>query len=283
MNNQISYINGEFISIENAAIPINDLGIQRGYGVFDFLRVISNNPLFLDDHLDRFYHSAKVMRLNILHERTELKSIIQQLIDTNELKDSGIRLILTGGPSDDGYVITEPRLSIIQQSLKPPPDKLPDTGISLVSNEYQRQLPHVKTTDYLMAIWLQPWMKEKKANDILYHCNGYISECPRSNFFIITKQNVLVTPKEKILHGITRKKVIEIAMKEGIKVAERDIHLNEIHDAKEAFISSSTKRIVPVSVIDDQKIEQLYNSGIMQKIWEQLLKLEMTYQLNNAK
>ena len=274
MHSNISYINGEFISIENASIPINDLGIQRGYGVFDFLRVAGNKPFFIDDHLDRFFYSAEVMRLKIKQERTELKSIIQELINTNKLNHSGIRLILTGGESVDGYIISDPRLSIIQQSLKPPPDKLPDTGIKLVSNEYQRQLPHVKTTDYLMAIWLQPWMKEKNADDILYHQNGYISECPRSNFFIINKENILVTPKEKILHGITRKKVIEIVKKLGIEIQERDIHLNEIENAKEAFITSSTKRILPVAKIDEFEMCELYYSGIIQTVWQNLIKLE---------
>jgi branched-chain amino acid aminotransferase len=278
MHSNISYINGEFISIENASIPINDLGIQRGYGVFDFLRVAGHKPLFIDDHLDRFFYSAEVMRLKIKQEKTELKSIIQELINTNNLNHSGIRLILTGGESVDGYIISEPRLSIIQQSLKPPPYKLPDTGIMLVSNEYQRQLPHVKTTDYLMAIWLQPWMKEKNADDILYHHNGYISECPRSNFFMITKKNILVTPKEKILNGITRKKVIDLAKKIGIETEERDIHLNEITEIKESFITSSTKRMLPVSKIDDYKLDALYTSGIMQTIWQQLVELEMNNQ-----
>lgn len=278
MNNNISYINEKFVTIEQAIIPINDLGIQRGYGVFDFLRVAGDKPLFIDDHLDRFYYSAKVMRLKIKQERTELKSIIQELINTNKLNHSGIRLILTGGESVDGYIISEPRLSIIQQSLKPPPEKLPETGIMLVSNEYQRQLPHVKTTDYLMAIWLQPWMKEKNADDILYHHNGYISECPRSNFFMITKKNILVTPKEKILNGITRKKVIDLAKKIGIETEERDIHLNEITEIKEAFITSSTKRMLPVSKIDDYKLDELYTSRIMQTIWQQLVELEMNNQ-----
>ena len=278
MNNNISYINGKFDTIEQATIPINDLGIQRGYGVFDFLRVAGDKPLFIDDHLNRFYYSAEVMRLKIQQEKAELKSIIQQLINTNALKDSGIRLILTGGASDDGYKITEPRLSIIQQSLKPPPEKLPDTGIQLASNEYQRQLPHVKTTDYLMAIWLQPWMKENNADDILYHNNGFVTECPRSNFFVINKQHELVTPKQNILQGVTRKKIIDIALKAGIEVAERDIHLNEIADAKEAFITSSTKRMLPVAKIDDIQMDGLYSSGIMQTIWNKLLEAEFQNQ-----
>ena len=278
MNNHISYINGNYVEIEQASIPINDLGIQRGYGVFDFLRVAGDKPLFIDDHLDRFYVSAEVMRLNIEQERAELKSIIQQLINTNDLNHSGIRLILTGGASDDGYKINEPRLSIIQQRLKPPPDKLPETGIRLVSNEYQRQLPHIKTTDYLMAIWLQPWMKENNADDILYHTNELITECPRSNFFIINKQHVLITPKEKILHGITRKKIIAIAKKLGIEVQEKDIQLSEISEIKEAFITSSTKRMLPVSKIDDYILDELYTSGIMQSIWQHLMELEMNNQ-----
>jgi D-alanine transaminase/branched-chain amino acid aminotransferase len=278
MGGIISYINGAFISSEQAALPINDLGIQRGYGVFDFLRVAGDKPLFIDDHLDRFCFSAEVMRLKIQQDRAELKSIIQQLINTNDLNHSGIRLILTGGASDDGYIITEPRLSITQHSLKPPPEKLPETGIRMASNEYQRQLPHVKTTDYIMAVWLQPWMKENNADDILYHNNGLITECPRSNFFMITKENILVTPKEKILHGITRKKIITVAKKLGIEIQERDIQLNEITEIKEAFITSSTKRMLPISKIDDYKLDDLYTSGIMQIIWQQLVELEINNQ-----
>jgi D-alanine transaminase/branched-chain amino acid aminotransferase len=125
-----------------------------------------------------------------------------------------------------------------------------------------------------MAIWLQPWMKEKNADDILYHYNGLITECPRSNFFMITKENILVTPKEKILNGITRKKIIALAKKLEIKIEERDIHLNEIKEIKEAFITSSTKRMLPVSKIDDYILSDLYRSEIMQTIWQELINQE---------
>jgi branched-subunit amino acid aminotransferase/4-amino-4-deoxychorismate lyase len=105
-----------------------------------------------------------------------------------------------------------------------------------------------------------------------------ITECPRSNFFIINKQNILVTPKEKILHGITREKIIAIAKKLGIEIQERDIHLNEITEIKEAFITSSTKRMLPVSKIDDYKLDELHTSGIMQTIWQHLVELELNNQ-----
>ena len=95
---------------------------------------------------------------------------------------------------------------------------------------------------------------------------------------MITKKNILVTPKEKILNGITRKKVIDLAKKIGIETEERDIHLNEITEIKEAFITSSTKRMLPVSKIDDYKLDELYTSRIMQTIWQQLVELEMNNQ-----
>ena len=275
MNSLVCFQEGSFLPIDVSGLNLNDLGIQRGYGIFDFLRTTGNKAFFIDDHLDRFFYSSEKMRLPIDYKRDEIKSIVYALMDKNQLPFSGIRIVLTGGASSDGYTITLPRLAVIQQIMDRLPDEISSKGLHLITRAFQRQLSDVKTTDYLMAIWLQPWMKEKKANDILYHCNGYISECPRSNFFIITKQNVLVTPKEKILHGITRKKVIEIAMKEGIEVAERDIHLNEIHDAKEAFITSSTKRVTSVRQIDDYVLPAITEQSIAFKLFSLLKEKEL--------
>ena len=158
------------------------------------LRVSGNVPLFIDDHLDRFFHSAQEMRLICKESREEIKDMVYQLIRENNQPVSGVRLILTGGESPDGYKIIEPGLVIIQQAITPPPDEMTFPGIQLLSYPFQRQLPHVKTTDYLMAIWLQPWLKERGGDDILYHQDGIVTECPRSNFFIVTQEGKLVTP-----------------------------------------------------------------------------------------
>ena len=108
-----------------------------------------------------------------------------------------------------------------------------------------------------MAIWLQPMVKEQQAQDVLYHNNGWMRECPRANFFIVTKDDALVTPGENILKGITRMQILKLAKENNIQVEEREISLEELYNAREVFITSSTKNILPVNKIDGN----LINSG----------------------
>jgi D-alanine transaminase/branched-chain amino acid aminotransferase len=112
-----AFVRGEIISQEKAFLHISDLSIQRGYGVFDFFKVSGEHPYFLNDYLDRFYHSATVMRLEVPYVRRDLKVIIHQLIKQNELRESGVKMILTGGYSRDGYQVGESNLIITQQPL----------------------------------------------------------------------------------------------------------------------------------------------------------------------
>jgi D-alanine transaminase/branched-chain amino acid aminotransferase len=276
MKHPVCYSNGEFLPMEDAAIPVNDLGVQRGYGIFDFLRVSRNTPLFLEDHLDRFFHSAGEMRLTVRESRQEIRDIILQIIQKNNLLTSGIRLILTGGDSPDGYQIIKPGLVIIQQAINAPADEMAVPGIHLFSYPFQRQLSHVKTTDYLMAIWLQPWLKNRGGDDILYHQEGTVSECPRSNFFMVTRKDRLVTPGRNMLKGITRKQVIALAIKAGIEVEERDVSLDDVKNAREAFITSSTKRIVPVSQLDNITFPSLQQDSVTGLLWKKFHELELT-------
>ncbi|MFZ9588794.1 MAG: aminotransferase class IV [Chitinophagaceae bacterium] len=274
MNSLVCFQEGSFLPIDVSGLNLNDLGIQRGYGIFDFLRTTGNKAFFIDDHLDRFFYSSEKMRLPIDYKRDEIKSIVYELMDKNQLPFSGIRIVLTGGASSDGYTITLPRLAVIQQIMDRLPDEISSKGLHLITRAFQRQLSDVKTTDYLMAIWLQPWMKELNGDDLLYYNESSVTECPRSNIFMVTKDNILVTPKEGMLKGITRKNIIKIAETLGLSSEERDISLEELHQAKEVFISSSTKRLVPVAMIDNKYQFDVSTNIITRKIWDAFLALE---------
>ena len=104
-----------------------------------------------------------------------------------------------------------------------------------------------------MGIYLQPWLKTREADDVLYVDRGIISECPRSNIFIFNNAGQLCTPANGILKGITRKQVIELAG-QHYPVVEKDISLEEIYGASEVFITSTTKQILPVRTIDKKQI-----------------------------
>lgn len=268
------FANNQIQIIEKAGVPVTDLLVQRGYGIFDFLRVAGDKPLFIEDHLDRFFHSAEKMRLTIPQTREDIKNIVKELIQKNQMSYSGIRMIIAGGDAPDGYTIEHPHLIVIQAPLAEPTLHLPPTGIKLATYSYQRQIPDVKTTDYLMAVWLQPWMKQQGADDILYYYNEILSECPRSNFFLVTKDNILVTANQNMLNGITRKNIIKVCEANSIPFEIRDIYIKEIKEAKEAFITSSTKRIIPVRQIDEVIYNSDYASSVAKKIYELLVQLE---------
>ena len=263
------YINDAFVLEEAANLPITDLSVQRGYGIFDYLKTVNNKPVFMEDHLNRCYFSAEQMHLQPPLKKEKIKNVITELIERNNLGNSGIRLTLTGGNAPDGYTVTTPSLIISQQILQLPGEELFNKGIKLICREYQRQLAQVKTIDYLMAIWMQPLIKEKEFDDVLYYNEESITECPRANFFMITKDNQLVTPPSNILKGITRKKILEFAPKAGIKVTERAIKLVELKEAKAAFICSTTKAILPVTQID----EIIFDAKNNERMFRQLLDL----------
>ena len=250
MSNLKAIINGNIINKEEAVLHINDLSIERGYGIFDYFKTVNNVPVFWEDSLDRFFQSAQAMRLTVDSTREALKESILQLMQLNNIPDAGIKLLLTGGYSADGYSMGKPNLIITQQVQKRN-EAAEQNGLRLITHEHQRQLPAVKTIDYLMGILIQPLVKEKNADDVLYHQNGCISECPRSNIFIVTKDDQLITPHKNVLHGVTRKQILTIAQKQFTTI-EADISLDDLYQAKEIFISSTSKNITTIVSVDDK-------------------------------
>jgi branched-chain amino acid aminotransferase len=261
-----AFVNDRFLTEELALIHFRDLSIMRGYGIFDFFRLVGNTPLFLDDHLNRFYESAEQMRLPIREVKQELKDIISKLVNSNNLPDSGVRLTLTGGYSEDGYSISEPNLIISQHTFKPPDKEQRSTGIKLMTFPHQRQLPQVKTIDYLMPIWLQPLIRQGDADDVLYYDKEIVTECPRNNFFIVTEDNQVLTPAMNMLKGITRMKLLHYAAP-YFEVKETNISIEDIRNAKEAFVTSTTKGILPVSQVDDKQFTSGSVTVKLQEIW----------------
>jgi len=259
------FLNHAFIAETQASLLVTDLSIQRGYGIFDFFKTINGKPVFLDDHIARFYNSAKKMHLQISQTPAELKDIIAELMQRNNLPDSGIKMTLTGGYSDDTYTLPAAQNLVITQTALTMPKGLQAKGITLVTYPYQRQLSEMKTLDYSMAIWLQPFIKENNADDVLYQYNGFIRETPRANFFIVTTEGEVVTAKNNILAGVIRKNILNLE-DTGFQLTEREFNLEELYNASEAFITSTTKNILPVLKVDGKEIGE----GKVGKITTQL-------------
>lgn len=268
-----TFINGNWIDAASAAVHVSDLAIQRGYGVFDFFRTVNHKPLFIDDHLARLNHSASTLRLLLPYTTDELKQIIQELINRNQLATSGIRITVTGGYAADTYTISTPNI-IITQALLTMDDAFDENkGIQLITEEYVRELPTVKSINYLMGVYLQQKVKDAGAGDVLYVKNGYISELPRSNVFVVTHNNELLTANTNVLYGITRKHILQLASS-FLTVKEQPVHIEDVLQAKEVFVSSTTKRLLPVFSVNGNIIANGQAGSFTRQLYHLFLQLE---------
>ncbi len=263
---EYAYVNGQIVPIAEAKIHITDLSILRGYGVFDFFRAMDGQPIFMEEHLDRFEYSTSRLGLDLPYSREHLRDNILDLIKLNPHKLLGIKLLCTGGYSEDGYTPTRPNVMMLAKPFMLP--ELKDS-IKLMLVEHIRELPDIKKINYIVPIQKLHKMKAAGAQDVLYHSGGIISELSRSNVFIV-KNGTVSTPSRNILHGITRKNVIKV-LKNYFNFEKRDITLSEVFEADEVFISGSTKRVIPVQSIDNHVFTK---RNITHKILELLIQNE---------
>jgi len=248
------FVNGQFLPQEKASIPVNDLAVLRGYGVFDFFLVKNGLPLFFEEHWNRLQQSASTMNLAVPFSREDAQEMLLALYTKMPYELAGARITLTGGCSPDGYLPGDVANSLITLNpLAPFPQSLPEKGIGLMTHANSRPFSKVKTIDYTMGILMLPEAKRKGFQELLYVQDGWVTECPRSNLFAVSREDVLITPSEGVLEGITRKRVLKHA---GllIKTEVRPVHIQELLEAKEVFITSTTKGIWTVGNIDGQII-----------------------------
>ncbi|HHZ65429.1 MAG TPA: aminotransferase IV [Flavobacteriales bacterium] len=246
------YSNGHIIPSAEATVHISDLGLVRSYAVFDFFRTYGGKPFRMPDYLARFRNSAANLRLPFNLSDEELLNIINLLMTKSELKEAGIKMILTGGESKDTMTIEKPNFFVQVMELSELSEDHYTEGVKLITSDFQREIPVVKSTHYLNAIKLQPLKEKHGAYDVLYCFKGKVLEVPRNNFFLI-KNDTLITPKDDVLLGITRKVTLELAQ-DHFKVEEREVVVDELQEADEAFVTGTTRRMVPVVQIDDYSI-----------------------------
>lgn len=277
-----AFVNNEVVPVSDAAIHVSDLAIHRGYGIFDFFKISDGHVCFLNDYLDRFWNSARIMRLPVPLERDQLVQVVNTLIAKNDLKDSGIKIILTGGYSADGYQIARPNLIMTHHNLVLPTPEVIERGVRIITHDYVREFAHAKTINYTMGIWLSEKIRQSDAVDVLYEKGGLVSEFPRSNFFIVRKDNTVVTPRHNVLHGVTRRNVLRLAA-EHYRAEEGDLHLSDVFDAKEAFLTSTTKRIVPIVEVDGKIIGAGKPGEVSLNLLDRLIALERADRKENFK
>jgi branched-chain amino acid aminotransferase len=248
------YVDGAWVRPDQAHLSINDIAVLRGYSAFEALRTYDRRPFHLREHLARLSYSAGVIDLELPGTREEIASVVHEIIARNTYRHASVRLLVTGGESEDGVLAAgKPKLIVMISPLGERDMQRFARGYRLITTRLQRETPEAKTSNYTSAVRALKEAARVGADDALFVSEqGHVQECTRSNFFLF-HGDTLVTPREEVLIGITRNVVLELA-KGRFPSEERPILLEELARADEAFITSSSKEIVPVVRIDEQVI-----------------------------
>lgn len=255
----LQYFNNQIYPINTPLFKTSDLGLLRGYSIFDYFRTFNGVPFRWDDYWQRFENSARLLHLELPVNKQEAAAILADLHKKSGEAELAFRFLLTGGDAPDSVTAGSPNLLIRTEALSNDNNAARIQGIKVLPYEYVRDLPEIKSTNYMHMILMAGDMKRAQAADLLYHKNGEVSELTRSNIFII-KGDALITPDRNILHGITRRVVMELA-ESFLDVQVRPVSLEELLQSDEVFTTSSTKFVMPVV----QAGEHVINQGVAGK------------------
>ena len=265
----LCYIDGRFVKADEAKLPVTDLIIQRGIGVFEVIATYDNRPLLLTPHLERLKASAASAKIKFDLDLNNLKNIIKDGI----IKAGGeirVKVYLTGGDVFDeikGEFIN-PRLFILFERLEVPSLEQYEHGVALEPVAFGRDDPAVKSVNYRSSYMLT----QPDAYEVLYCPDGEITETGHSTFFLVLNNKLVTAPLTRVLKGTTRQAVLDIARQEHIIIEERCPLWSELADASEAFVTGSAKKIVPVVKIGSMKIGSGKPGPLTRKLYDLYLK-----------
>lgn len=248
------YVNGVWVHPQQATLSINDLAIIRGYCAFETLRTYDQRPFCLREHVERLARSAGMIDLVLPHTQEEIASVVHEITTRNAYRHAMVRLLVTGGESEDGIMaVGRPKLIVMINPLGERDWQYFAKGRYLITTRLQRETPEAKTSNYISAVRALKEVARRGADDALFvNEQGHVQETTRGNFFLM-RGDTLITAREGILHGVTRNVVLKLA-RGRFTIEERPILLAELAQADEAFMTSSSREITPVVRIDEQII-----------------------------
>jgi branched-subunit amino acid aminotransferase/4-amino-4-deoxychorismate lyase len=245
-------LNGNIAPAESTSLLFNDLGLLRGYALFDYCRTYKGKPFMQDWYLDRLFHSAHLMHLQVPADRQSIKATMAELHKLSGFADVAFRFVLTGGYTPDGISASNPNFLITTENVAVQDSLRFTQGMRVITCEHLRELAEVKSTNYMRLLLMSGEIKKHAAHDILYVYQDEVSELSRSNIFAFVG-DTLVTPHRNILKGITRKLTLQLAQYH-FKIEERTLRIEELLAADEMFTTGTTKKITPVVQIDSKPI-----------------------------
>ena len=270
-------INGELFHRSEARISVFDSGFLLGDGVWEGIRLHQSKLVFIEDHLDRLYASAKGISLNIPYSKHDIIEEINKVLDKNKMDNNiHIRLVVSRGDKITPYQNPNANVGPINLVIIPeyketsPNTYIKGVNIGRVPNIRPNDSilnPHYNTLSKLNCI-LASIEANKLGYDegIMNDMNGNISTCNSTNLFFIKNDRILTSTGEYCLNGITRGKAILICNQNNIECLEKNFTFEDIKDCNEAFVTGTFAGIIPVSQLEGRKLKSTNSSSLVNKI-----------------
>ncbi len=252
------YLNGKFMPIEEACIPVLDRGFIFGDGVYEVIPVYSRKPFRLTKHLRRLQHSLEGIRLTNPHSNAEWQHLLEQVIVQNDENDQSLYLHITRGVAkrDHAFPSVPPTVMILSNPLSSPSVSLLASGVPAVTAIDNRWIRcDIKSISLLPNVLLRQLAVDANAAETILIRDGYLTEGSASSIFVVKDQVLLAPPQSHlILPGVTYEVVLELAAAHNIAHEVREVTEEELRSAEEVLLTSSTKEIMAVTRLDDQLV-----------------------------
>jgi len=253
------FLNGKFLPIEQATVPVLDRGFIFGDGVYELIPVYSRAPFRMEDHLARLERSLAAVRIKNPYTREKWREIIRQLVAQQPWEDQAVYFQVTRGVAKRDHAFpagVEPTVFVMANPLVNPPRELVDEGASAVTAVDNRWLRcDIKSISLIGNCLLRQVSADAGAQETILFRDGKLTEASASNVFIVKRGVLLSPPKSSlILPGITYDVVAEIAQAGKIPLEFRDISEAEVRGADEVWVTSSSKEILAIVTLDGKPV-----------------------------
>jgi D-alanine transaminase len=259
VKDSVVFLNGKFLPVEEARVPVLDRGFIFGDGVYELVPVYSRVPFRLDEHLARLERSLAAVRIRNPYSRAEWRDIIQQLVAKQSFEDQGIYFQVTRGVAKRDHAFPKdavPTVFVMSNPLVNPPQELVERGaaaVTAIDDRWHRC--DIKSTSLLGNCLLRQVSADAGAAETILFRDGNLSEASASNVFVV-KQGAILAPAKSnlILPGITYDVVVELAQGAGLPLQFRDIPEAEVRAADEIWLTSSSKEVLAVVTLDGKRV-----------------------------
>ena len=255
----VLFVNGRFTTTDEPVLRVEDRGFQFGDAVYEVFKFVGKRPIFMADHLERMEQGLRAIEIRSPWSQRSFEQTMADLLDRTSFPDGIVYIQVSRGEAERSHFWpddTAPTVLAYSRRFTFPDAAKKERGIRVITTaDHRWSFCNVKSVNLLGNAMAKKQAQRGGVDEALLLAGGFVREGASSNFFAVRNRHLVTHPlDEHILPGVVRDRVIGLALRAKIRVDERPLREAELFDLDEAFITSTTQGVMPVSEIDGRII-----------------------------